>query len=233
MSRDRSDIRVVVHFRSFQKQITEQLAALRANSAANDVQKAMEAIIQHSQAFSITDLDSAFSETQTDEKMPVSGSKHRERLIHSSPTSTKSSTFDSSWNHISSIHEDDANIAVLECTADETDGVLVQGGRKALEDHPEKVSSFVSCKSMDDSIISQADKACGSPKVIAPVTTNSRFRKEIKDLFEDLKNKCSRKMNSISSESVFLDNLLMSDVSELSDFSDTFLEACGMGRKKP
>ncbi|KAL0266642.1 UNVERIFIED_CONTAM: hypothetical protein PYX00_009127 [Menopon gallinae] len=217
---------------SIQKQITEQLAALRSNSATNEVQKAMEAIIQNSHVFSATDLDSAFSETQTDEKGQATVSKQRERLVHSSPTtSNKSSTMDSSWNHISSIHEDDANAAVLQSTADDTDGVLVQGTKDGQEDEdendPQKVSSFVSCKTIESSESVKEKRA----SMISHATENSKFRKEINDLFQDIKRKCSKNMNSISSESVFIEDLI-SDTSEFSDVSDSAKEPSKNEKKK-
>lgn len=155
---------------SFQKQISEQLAVLRSNAAMNEVEKAMEAIIHHSQLFSQTDLESIRSESQIDRRPKSSSTKTREKLMHSSPTSTKASVLDSSWNQISSIygddHQDKDSVILtplkspkIRLSSNRNNGCQEVGAPKRSFDinpKPKNVSeqkkepSFTSCKSVID-----------------------------------------------------------------------------------
>lgn len=72
-----------------------------------EVEKVMESIMQQSHLFSQTDIESIRSESNNDKRPKSSSTNRREKLMHSSPTTTKTSVLDSSWNQISSIYGED------------------------------------------------------------------------------------------------------------------------------
>lgn len=72
-----------------------------------EVEKAMESIMHQSYLFSQTDIESVLTESHNDKRPKSSSTNRREKLMHSSPTTTKTSVLDSSWNQISSIYGED------------------------------------------------------------------------------------------------------------------------------
>lgn len=225
----------LVKYRNFQKQISDHLASLKSNAQVIDMKKMMEAIIQQSQIFCHDDLDSVVMEENLKNLSKPNG------LMHSSPTTTKTSDVNSSWKRISSIknHEPLLNLS----KSNEKEFYQVYGdisdfesSENSFKKHKEKLvaaeenldSSFTSCLSInnEENALSglktkstcEDKEVCEVGKKMESTSSSQKLKSSIDELLKNMKLKWSEEIYGTSPENDTIDDFL--NGSRLSSISD-------------
>ncbi|KAK6621350.1 hypothetical protein RUM43_011656 [Polyplax serrata] len=182
---------------NFQRQISEHLKSMKTNAQAVDMKKMMEVIFEQGRMVVLDDLESiTFDGTTRDSSKPKG-------LIHSSPTSTKTSDANSSWRRISSIQtQDPVRLTEIEDKDfyhvygnDMSSGTVLtqQTFKEQLgEGERQNRAGFMSCssvKNLNDLPVSRTKKDLAERDMNVQAKDEQRAKTTVEDLLKSMKQK--------------------------------------------